>query len=130
MLIAFGAIGCNIALKLLLGPRLGGPGLALATSAGAWINLVALLIVARRWGWMGDLATLLKPMGAIAAAGCLAALVFAFGRAPILSAMVDVPASFRAFAALLAIGILGLAAYAFAIWSLARMFNLRGMLRR
>ena len=51
MLVALAAIACNLGLKLLLWRDWGAPGLALATAAGAWINLVALFVLARRRGW-------------------------------------------------------------------------------
>jgi len=51
MLIALAAIACNLALKLLLWRDWGAPGLALATAAGAWVNLLTLFVLARRRGW-------------------------------------------------------------------------------
>ncbi|MDX3809568.1 MAG: lipid II flippase MurJ, partial [Bosea sp. (in: a-proteobacteria)] len=51
MLVALAAIACNLALKLLLWRDWGAPGLALATAAGAWVNLVTLFVLARRRGW-------------------------------------------------------------------------------
>ncbi len=52
MLISLAAITINIALKLLLWRSLGAPGLAYATAAGAWINVIALYVVARRRSWI------------------------------------------------------------------------------
>ncbi|MGB7245829.1 MAG: murein biosynthesis integral membrane protein MurJ, partial [Methylovirgula sp.] len=46
MLISLFAVAINIGLKLLLFRRMGAAGLATATAAGAWINLVLLLAVA------------------------------------------------------------------------------------
>lgn len=51
MLVSLAAIACNVALKLLLWRDWGAPGLALATAAGAWINLGALFALALRRGW-------------------------------------------------------------------------------
>jgi putative peptidoglycan lipid II flippase len=48
MLIALGAVAVNVALKILLFKPLGAPGLAAATAAGAWINLLALCFFAIR----------------------------------------------------------------------------------
>ncbi len=48
MLVALAAIACNLALKLLLWRDWGAPGLALATAAGAWVNLLTLFVLARR----------------------------------------------------------------------------------
>ncbi|MCA0418465.1 MAG: murein biosynthesis integral membrane protein MurJ, partial [Proteobacteria bacterium] len=50
MLVALAAIACNLGLKLLLWRDWGAPGLALATAAGAWVNLIALFVLARRRG--------------------------------------------------------------------------------
>lgn len=51
MLVALAAIACNLTLKLFLWRDWGAPGLALATAAGAWVNLVVLFVLARRRGW-------------------------------------------------------------------------------
>jgi putative peptidoglycan lipid II flippase len=45
---SFTGIACNVGLKLLLAPSLGAAGLALATSAGAWINIGLLAFFALR----------------------------------------------------------------------------------
>jgi putative peptidoglycan lipid II flippase len=52
MLISLFAVAINIGLKLLLFRRMGAAGLATATAAGAWINLVLLLAVAVGRGLM------------------------------------------------------------------------------
>lgn len=51
MLVSLGAIACNLALKLLLWRDWGAPGLALATAAGAWINLATLFVLGLKRGW-------------------------------------------------------------------------------
>ncbi|WP_332683993.1 murein biosynthesis integral membrane protein MurJ [Bosea sp. (in: a-proteobacteria)] len=51
MLVSLCAIAANVALKLLLWRDFGAPGLALATAAGAWINVGALFVLALRRGW-------------------------------------------------------------------------------
>ncbi|MBN9450779.1 MAG: murein biosynthesis integral membrane protein MurJ [Bosea sp.] len=51
MLVALAAIACNLLLKLLLWRDWGAPGLALATAAGAWVNLLTLFVLARRRRW-------------------------------------------------------------------------------
>jgi putative peptidoglycan lipid II flippase len=48
MLIALAAVAINVALKIVLFKPLGAPGLATATAAGAWINLLALCFLAIR----------------------------------------------------------------------------------
>lgn len=51
MIVSFIAIAANVALKLWLMPRMGAPGLALATACGAWINLGLLYGLALKRGW-------------------------------------------------------------------------------
>ncbi|RDJ23559.1 murein biosynthesis integral membrane protein MurJ [Bosea caraganae] len=51
MMVSLAAIACNVGLKLLLWRDWGAPGLALATAAGAWINLGLLFVLALRRGW-------------------------------------------------------------------------------
>jgi putative peptidoglycan lipid II flippase len=65
------AIAANIGLKLWLMPKLGVAGLALATSAGAWINFVILAVLAIRGRKAALDAVFWKTLGATAAA-CLA----------------------------------------------------------
>jgi putative peptidoglycan lipid II flippase len=50
MIVALVAVGANVPLKFLLAPRLGAPGLAFATSAGAWVNFLLLYALAHRAG--------------------------------------------------------------------------------
>lgn len=54
------AVGCNLGLKLLLFKPLGAVGLATATAAGAWINLLILVTLAIRRGTMRFDETLVK----------------------------------------------------------------------
>ncbi len=51
MFVSLAAIGANVALKLLLWRDFGAPGLALATAAGAWINVATLFLLGIRRGW-------------------------------------------------------------------------------
>jgi putative peptidoglycan lipid II flippase len=51
MLVSLAAIAANVALKLLLWRDWGAPGLALATAAGAWINVGALFVLGVQRGW-------------------------------------------------------------------------------
>jgi putative peptidoglycan lipid II flippase len=50
MLVSLAAIAVNLCLKLLLWRDLGAPGLALATAAGLWINVIGLFVLALRRG--------------------------------------------------------------------------------
>lgn len=51
MFVSLAAIGANVALKLLLWRDFGAAGLALATAAGAWINVATLFLLGIRRGW-------------------------------------------------------------------------------
>ncbi len=51
MFVSLAAIGANVALKLLLWRDFGAAGLALATAAGAWINVATLFVLGIRRGW-------------------------------------------------------------------------------
>ena len=50
MVVAFLAVAANVPLKFALAPHFGAPGLALATSVGAWINFLSLYVLAHRAG--------------------------------------------------------------------------------
>ncbi len=78
MIVAIVAVAANVPLKFLLAPHLGAPGLALATSAGAWINFLALYILAYRAGISrpdGNLGRTLAVVIAASAALAVAILV-------------------------------------------------------
>lgn len=73
MLVSLAAIACNVGLKLALWRDFGAPGLALATAAGAWINLGTLFVLGYRRG-------LTRPepgLGALVALALIAAVVAA-----------------------------------------------------
>jgi putative peptidoglycan lipid II flippase len=73
MWISLGAIAVNVALKLALYRTYGAVGIALATAAGAWINLGGLVALALRRGWMRPDATLAEvAAAAFCASGLLA----------------------------------------------------------
>jgi putative peptidoglycan lipid II flippase len=72
------AAGVNIALKVVLMGPLAQVGLALATSAGAWINLTLLTVFAKRRGFAVSGAGL-RPVLRLFFAGALLAVVLYFG---------------------------------------------------
>lgn len=86
MLVSLCSIAVNVALKLLLWRDWGAPGLALATAAGAWINVGALFMLALRRG-------LVKPdrslplLALVAAVAAIAGGLVAHGLAPRLLAL-------------------------------------------
>lgn len=83
MIVSLAAIACNVALKLLLWRDWGAPGLALATAAGAWINLGALFVLALKRGWTKP-DKQLPLLVAITLAGAVIAAVAARVLAPVL----------------------------------------------
>lgn len=83
MYISLAAVAINLALKIILFKPLGAVGLALATAAGAWINVLALCWFAHRRGGMQFDAILRKTFLA-ALIACLALALFAvFANAPL-----------------------------------------------
>jgi putative peptidoglycan lipid II flippase len=72
------AASVNIALKFLLMGHLAQVGLALATSAGAWINLGLLAIFARRQGFAVSGAAIGKPVAKLLLAGAVLTLLLFF----------------------------------------------------
>lgn len=83
MYISLAAVAINLALKIILFKPFGAVGLALATAAGAWINVMALIFLAHRRGDMKFDAILRKTCIAVVFA-CLALTLFAlFANAPL-----------------------------------------------
>ena len=77
MLVALAAVGVNVPLKFLLTPHFGAAGLALATSAGAWINFLSLYLLAHRQGVARADRPFLKTLAVVfAASAALAAAIF------------------------------------------------------
>lgn len=80
MVISLSAIAVNVALKMALYKTYGAVGLALATAAGAWINLGGLVFLARRRGWMRPDAALTEVSAAAFCAAGLLALATALSK--------------------------------------------------
>lgn len=129
MMIALTAIAANVALKLVLMPRLGAPGLALATACGAWINVALLVGIGLRRGWMAPGGVLAR----IAAASALAALAMAgavlavLGQSPFIlqHLPMGLPGGPALGLATLA-GTAGILAYGTTLAGLLRLFGLHG----
>jgi putative peptidoglycan lipid II flippase len=81
MIVALVAVAANVPLKFLLAPHLGAPGLALATSVGAWINFLALYVLAFRAGIAHPDAALGKMLTAVVAASAALAAAILLGNA-------------------------------------------------
>lgn len=77
------AVAANVALKIALFTPLGAPGLALATSFGAWVNLVLIALLAMRRGLMRPDALLVKTAACAGAASLVLAVFAVFARAPL-----------------------------------------------
>ncbi|MGL4975323.1 MAG: murein biosynthesis integral membrane protein MurJ, partial [Bosea sp. (in: a-proteobacteria)] len=85
MLVSLAAIAINIALKLMLWRSYGASGLAYATAAGAWINVIALYIIARQRGWIAPDGVMVQTC-MIATASAMIAGVATFLLLPVLGA--------------------------------------------
>jgi putative peptidoglycan lipid II flippase len=69
------AVAANVALKVALAGSLGAAGLALATAAGAWLNVLLLAILAHRRDWMSFSPEFGRTVAAIVVASIALALV-------------------------------------------------------
>ena len=81
MIVALVAVAANVPLKFLLAPHLGAPGLALATSAGAWINFLTLYVLAHRAGVSRPDRAFLRMLGLVLAASLALATAILIGDA-------------------------------------------------
>ncbi|MCI0466065.1 MAG: polysaccharide biosynthesis C-terminal domain-containing protein, partial [Beijerinckiaceae bacterium] len=105
MLIALFAIAVNVGLKIALFKPLGASGLAAATAAGAWINLLFLAFLAIRQGAMKIDLYFWKTATAVTAAACILAVFALFAAAPVQR----LAASLGPFADVFALALLGAA---------------------
>jgi putative peptidoglycan lipid II flippase len=122
------AASINILLKVLLMGSLAQVGLALATSAGAWINLSLLGYFARRQGFAVSGHAIGKPVAKLIAAGVVLGVTLlagAYGLANALSGM----RVFREETTLALLVVLGAAVYTLAIFVLLGRRWLNGLLR-
>ena len=81
MIVALVAVAANVPLRFLLAPHLGAPGLALATSAGAWINFLTLYVLAHRAGVSRPDRAFLRMLGLVLAASLALATAILIGDA-------------------------------------------------
>jgi putative peptidoglycan lipid II flippase len=77
------AVAVNVACKIALMGSLAQVGLALATSIGAWLNLLLVMWFASRQGFLGFDPGLRRTVGKLAAAGIALALVLWLAAAPV-----------------------------------------------
>ena len=111
MLISLFAFAVNIGLKIVLFTPYGAPGLAIATSVGAWINLLLLSFLAMRKGDMRPDATTIKVFAAAAVASAAMAIVIVFG-SPVAHAIAADAGRWKNELELLTIGLAGGLIYA------------------
>ncbi|MEJ0094023.1 MAG: murein biosynthesis integral membrane protein MurJ [Methylocella sp.] len=83
MMISLTAVAFNVALKIVLFKPLGAVGLATATAAGAWINLVLLVIFAIRRGTMKPDLFLWKTAACVSVASCALSFFALSAAAPV-----------------------------------------------
>jgi len=96
----------NIVFKVLLMGPLAQVGLALATSIGAWINFVLVLVLAARAGFIATDAELRASLRKLAIAGSVLAVAL-FVAAPAVTALLSPLSRFRDVAELLAVAAIG-----------------------
>ena len=108
---SFAGYGVNIALKIALIGDFGVVGLALATSVGAWTNVVLLWLLAWRRGFTSRSRTLMMTLVATAAGCAVLAAIGWFGRAPIQGWTTTHIGRFGDIAALAILGLAGILAY-------------------
>jgi putative peptidoglycan lipid II flippase len=128
MLVSLTAIAANVALKLLLWRDFGAPGLALATAAGAWINVGLLFGLGLRKGWTRPAPAL----GGLIAVVAVAALAAGGAARLLLSSATGWTGALPVSPKLWALALLGLAAAAIYGAILAaglRAFRLTRLLR-
>jgi putative peptidoglycan lipid II flippase len=118
------AVAVNVLLKIIFVAPLGVVGLALATAAGAWVNLLLLLTLAYRRDWTAPGPTLLRAAAAVIAASLLLAVFVVFGR-PALTQAVAPLATGREEVLLALLGIGGAAVYGLAMLATLKLLGVR-----
>ena len=122
------AAAINIALKVVLMGPLAQVGLALATSAGAWINLSLLAYFARRQGFAVSGTAIGKPVAKLIAAGIVLAAALLVGAYGLERALADMT-KFRDETALAILVVLATVVYALAVLLLLGRPWLNSLLR-
>ncbi len=113
----FVSVAVNVALKLLLMKSYAQVGLALATSAGVWVNFLLLVWFARRANLLAIDQRLKSSTMRLAVAGVLLAITLWVG-VYVFGTMIAAPAGARAVVTLVALVLLGAAVYFGALWFL------------
>ena len=118
------AVAINVLLKIGLTGPLGVVGLALATAAGAWVNVLLLFGLAYRRDWTAPSGTLAKAAVAAGAASIVLTLFVIIGR-PVLARMVAGMPVWRDETLLASLGVGGALVYGVALLVALRVLGLR-----
>ncbi|WP_407519827.1 murein biosynthesis integral membrane protein MurJ [Methylobacterium oryzisoli] len=118
------AVALNVALKVVLTGPLGVVGLALATAAGVWVNVLLLFLIARRRGWTAPSRTLAVTACGVLAA-CLVLTAGTLGGLPLIERAIPALPRFRELAILAALGTCGLVVYGATLLGALRLFGVR-----
>ena len=124
MLIALAAVAINVGLKIVLFKPFGAPGLAAATAAGAWINLLFLCFFAIRRGAMKVDLFLWKTATAVTMASLILAVFALFAAAPAQRLAAGLGRFANVFE-LLFLGLAGAAVYALVLAAGLRIANVK-----
>lgn len=122
------AAAINIALKIVLMGPLAQVGLALATSAGAWINLTLLAVFARRQGFAVSGAAIGRPVAKLIAAGVILAAALLAGSYGLDRALSSLTL-FRDETTLALLVFFGALVYGLAVFLLLGLSWLKGLMR-
>ncbi|MGH6844294.1 MAG: murein biosynthesis integral membrane protein MurJ [Methylocella sp.] len=114
MRIALAAVAINVSLKIVLFKPFGAPGLAAATAAGAWINLLLLCFFAIRRGAMKVDLFLWKTATVVTGASFILAVFALFAAAPVQRMAAGLGPLANVFE-LLSLGLAGALVYAFVL---------------
>lgn len=128
MWVSLGAIAVNVALKFALWRDFGAPGLALATAAGAWLNVGMLFVLALLRGWTKPQPALAGLLGLVLAASVLTALAARLALPWLAGIAQGVPREPKLALAILA-GALGMLVYGLAAAAGLRTLKLTRLLR-
>uniref|UniRef100_UPI0005B28426 lipid II flippase MurJ n=1 Tax=Methylobacterium sp. B34 TaxID=95563 RepID=UPI0005B28426 len=118
------AIGVNVALKLWLTGPYGVTGLALATAVAQWVNLLLLLVLAKRRDWTAPGRTLGLTVAGVALACLGLAAVAVYGQG-LVQALVPALPHGRDLVVLAVLGLVGALVYGGLLAGLLHLFGLR-----
>jgi len=124
LIASLSAVAVNVVLKILLTSHFGAPGLAMATSVGAWVNLGLLVLLASRRGWMGADSYFIKTVFCVGLA-TLALAVAAWALEPHAARVAELAPRWRKETHLGLLGAAGAVIYAGALLTALRLSGVR-----